>query len=312
MGGYGAAWAAAVPRTGNTACTDFTKHGFFGLSRSPAARHFSWSEPGPPTMLFTKHESRDTNHGLYCRRITSFSRVNPCLCLRITIFFESLRFFGPTILRNSPQFLGILRIPTSRCPLPALRPRRQNGFSAFHEPRNMVFPVPAATPRRATTSPANGFFSHHESRLFRPFPLTGRQAFLLERTRPPRPWFSRNTSHETRITAFILFSLLSCKLWSGMGRLWRGMGGLRPRHRQHGLYGFHKSRITAFSVHRPSAISPGANQTPNHGFHESRDTKHESRLFFESQLPYPRFPTISRHFPPFPGPPTPLRRSRSA
>ena len=30
-------------------------------------------------------------------------------------------------------------------------------------------------------------------------------------------------------------SLLSCALWRGMGRLWRGMGGHRPPHRQHGL-----------------------------------------------------------------------------
>ena len=38
---------------------------------------------------------------------------------------------------------------------------------------------------------------------------------------------------------------------------------------------------------------------PNHGFHETRDTRHES------QLSYPRFPTISHDFPAFPGPPTP-------
>jgi len=43
----------------------FTNHGFFGLFRSPAVRHSFWSEPGPPTMVFTNHESRDTNHGFY-------------------------------------------------------------------------------------------------------------------------------------------------------------------------------------------------------------------------------------------------------
>ncbi len=40
----------------------------------------------------------------------------------------------------------------------------------------------------------------------------------------------------------------------------------------------HESRNTAFPVHRPSDISSGANQSPNHGFYESRVTKHESRL----------------------------------
>ncbi len=39
------------------------------------------------------------------------------------------------------------------------------------------------------------------------------------------------------------------------------------------------SRNTAFPVHWPSDISSGANQAPSHGFHESRDTRHESRPF---------------------------------
>ena len=39
-------------------------------------------------------------------------------------------------------------------------------------------------------------------------------------------------------------SLLSCTLWSGIGRLWRGMGGGRPPRRQHGLLGFHQPRDT--------------------------------------------------------------------
>ena len=74
-------------------------------------------------------------------------------------------------------------------------------------------------------------------------------------------------------------SLLSCALWRAMGRLWRGMGGHRPPRRQHGFF-----------------------------------SKHGLYAFHESQLPYPRFPTISHHFPRFPGisrppPPPPLRRS---
>ena len=49
-------------------------------------------------------------------------------------------------------------------------------------------------------------------------------------------------------------SLLSCALWRGIGRLWRGMGGMgcpeplsahRP-HQQQGLSGFHETRDTAF------------------------------------------------------------------
>ena len=82
-------------------------------------------------------------------------------------------------------------------PAPATRPV---GFSPATRHATWFFPVPPATPRRATPTPANGFF----------------------------------TNHESRITAFMLFSLLSCALWRGMGRLWRGMGGIlspspRPR-----------------------------------------------------------------------------------
>ena len=88
-------------------------------------------------------------------------------------------------------------------------------------------------------------------------------------------------------------SLLSCALWRGMGRLWRGMGGMGC-----------PEPLSAHRPHRQQRLS---------GFHETRDTRHESRLFFESQLPCPRFPTISHDFPAFPGisrpPPTPLRRS---
>ena len=35
---------------------------------------------------------------------------------------------------------------------------------------------------------------------------------------------------------------------------------------------------TAFPVHQTSEISSGANQSSAHGFHESRDTNHESRI----------------------------------
>ena len=70
-------------------------------------------------------------------------------------------------------------------------------------------------------------------------------------------------------------SLLSCALWRGIGRLWRGMGGRRPQRRQHGLLGF-TSRATCFSpaLWRLQGEQPQARPT---GFHETRDTRHESR-----------------------------------
>ena len=37
------------------------------LYGSPAISHFFWSKPGPLPMLFTNHETRNTNHGLFPR-----------------------------------------------------------------------------------------------------------------------------------------------------------------------------------------------------------------------------------------------------
>ena len=146
----------------------------------------------------------------------------------------------------------------------------------------------------------------------RPFPFTGRQIFLLERTRPPTMVF---TNHETRVTKRGFFfavgaqgthnrkplpgrtaahaarSLLSCALWRGMGRLWRGMGGPRPPRRQHGLLGFRQPRITQHVFPLPPGTPRRATPSPANGFftkHETRVTKHGF---------YAPLPTISHHFP---------------
>ncbi len=70
-------------------------------------------------------------------------------------------------------------------------------------------------------------------------------------------------------------SLLSCALWSGMARLWRGMGGRRPPHRQHGLLGFHQPRDTQHGFPLPSGDSKESNPKPE----QRVFTKHERRLF---------------------------------
>ena len=76
-------------------------------------------------------------------------------------------------------------------------------------------------------------------------------------------------------------SLLSCALWCGMGRLWRGMGGRRTPRRQHGLSVFSSHEIGqhAFSqsLRRLQGEQPQARPT---GFHESRNTAFILRLFF--------------------------------
>ncbi len=88
-------------------------------------------------------------------------------------------------------------------------------------------------------------------------------------------------------------SLLSCALWRGMGRLWRGMGGHRPPRWQHGLSCSPDVRYFFWSEPGPPTMVFTK--------HESRDTNHS----FPTH-DFPPFPTISRHFP---APPPPLRRS---
>ena len=83
-------------------------------------------------------------------------------------------------------------------------------------------------------------------------------------------------------------SLLSCALWRGMARLWRGMGGMgRPEplsahcpHQQQGLSGFHETRDPRQGV----SLARRESQREFQGFHESRDTRHESRLFIETRI----------------------------
>ena len=61
---------------------------------------------------------------------------------------------------------------------------------------------------------------------------------------------------------------------AAMERLWRGMGGGRPPHRQHALSGFHETRDP-----RPGyCLARGAIQCEFRGFHETRITRHETRL----------------------------------
>ena len=220
-GGYGAAWAAAVPRTGNAAFmvlhgTRVTKHGFprpCGDSRE--------SNPKPDQRVF--HETRDTKHE---------SRL--------------LRF--PT--HDFPPFPTISR----------------------------HFPAPPTPLRRSSVHAPSAFLGQP--------PGLPRRAALPGHCFPAR-------------------------CGAAMERLWRGMGGGRPPHRQHGLscspavrYFFwsepglptmvftkHETRNTAFMLFTnhesrnmvfpcPSGDSKESNAKPDQRvFHETRNTRHESRLF---------------------------------
>ncbi len=171
-------------------------------------------------------------------------------------------------------------------PLSAHRPHQQQGLSGFHETRD---PRPGYC--QAHGKCQREFRGFHETRITR------------HESRPL--CFSRDTKHETRLLSPsgrcfpARCGAIVAPLWRGYGaavamarhgRPWSGMGGILPprqcpRSRQPfsvGLTtGLHFSpRGEAKCVTGPSDISSGANQAPSHGFHESRDTKHESRPFF--------------------------------
>ena len=91
--GYGAAWAAAVPRTG-ISHTDFPVHRPSDIS--------SGANQSPPTMVFTKHETR-----MLRPRPSGRDRRTTICCPKVSRITASL----PTISHHFPRFPGISRPP---------------------------------------------------------------------------------------------------------------------------------------------------------------------------------------------------------
>ena len=147
------------------ACMIFTNHETRNTQHfSPALRRLQGEQPQACPTGF--HETRDTKHEsrLFFRRITNLCRVITGFCLPNTVFFESLRFFCPTIPHNSSEFVGIRRIPTE--PLSARSPRRQHGLLGFHQPRDTQhgFPLPSGDSNESNRKPDQRVFTKHETR----------------------------------------------------------------------------------------------------------------------------------------------------
>ncbi len=271
-------------RTGNTASLVFTnqekrdtKHGFpcpCGDSEE--------SNPKPDQQAFTKHGSRDTKHGFYAStrhetRITAFFRRR---CAREAQSGTPARTAAPAArpLLSCALWRGIGRLGRGmggRRP-----PHRRHGRLGFHQPRDTQ----------------------------RGFSLSLRR---LQGEQPQaRPTgFSRITKHETRITNHGLYAFVAAFL--------RVVARHRAAMVRHGRppspapatrpVGFSPAarHATCFSpaLRRLQGEQPQARPT---GF--SRITRHETRI--TAFMPFfPRFPTISRHFPLFFGtPPSPRNR----
>ena len=99
-GGYGAAWAAAVPRAGNTACrfSPATRHATCFFPVPPATPGRATPSPANRFSRITRHESRITafsEYGLYgrsvlrgCARggVTRNRRPDHCPHRQVTVF----------------------------------------------------------------------------------------------------------------------------------------------------------------------------------------------------------------------------------
>ena len=191
--------------------------------------------------------------------------------------------------------------PPGRCFLRVVA--RHGAAMARHGRR----PSPAPVPRPAGFSPATG-----HATWFSP---------ALRRLHGEQPQARPTGFHETRKTAFFTvhaqgthsqkppsgpprtppgrcFPERCGAAWGGYGAAW---AAAVPRAGNTACWVFtsHGTRNMVFPL--PSGDFMESNLKPDQRvFHETRDTNHETRLFFESRLPYPRFPTISR--PPHPPP----------
>ncbi len=212
------------------------------------------------------------------------------------------------------------RRPSPAPSTPATRPVRFSRITN-HETRNTAFMLFTKHESRLFWPPGRCFPARHGAAMARhgrppsPAPTTRPVGFspatnhatcfspVLRRLQGEQPQarptgFSRNTNHETRNTAFMLLSLLSCALRRGIGRLWCGMGGRRPPRRQHGLLAFHQHESRNMFFPCPPATPRRAAPSPAYGVftkHESRDTNHGFYAFLPTiSHNFPRFPVISR------------------
>ena len=299
-GGYGAAWATRAAaslftivrhssaknivlvqcplyvHTGNGACKVFTKHETRITAFMLFTKHEIRPFPAKPQTQaaveqrpyhprgFWGHETRNTNHGFFSPWVHKGRTIrNP----------------RPGPPRTPPGRCFPVRCGAAWCGMARLwsgmggrrPPHRQHGQLGFHESgktrhETRLFPVPAAIPRRATPSPTNRFsrIRKNETRNTAFFAM-GAQGTHNQKPPPGPPLTPPGRCFPVRGGA----------AWCGMARLWSGMGGRRPPHRQHGLLGFHHPRGTKHDFPRPCGDSKES--SPNPDQRVSRITKHETR-----------------------------------
>ena len=194
----------------------------------------------------------------------------------------------PRALRQSGYRLHECIVSPPDCPWPAgLAKWRGEGRTA-HESRNTAFDQARGASQPEFRVVHETRDTKHESRFFfESRPLLWRGMGRLWRgmggDRPPhrQHGFMHFTKHETRNTAFMLFfplfpakKMSQSRVASQSGRGSRGPGRVpRAAPRQPGC------TVEQTNHETRSFLAPGASQREFRGFHESRVTKHESRLF---------------------------------
>ncbi len=188
-GGYGAAWAAAVPRTGSTACKVFTSHETRNLvfPCPPAAP--GRAAPSPANRFFTNHETRITAFTLPYPRFPTISHDFPA-------------FPGPpppgkgSARRSVAAFLHVVERHGAAMGGMGGRPppRRQQGLLGFHQPRDTQHGFSLFLRRLQGEQPQARPTGFHESRitshgLYAFLPTTSRHfpAFPAILRIPPSP-----------------------------------------------------------------------------------------------------------------------------
>ena len=200
--------------------------------------------------VFTKHESRDTNHGIFVAQ----SRL-PCSRL-FTIVHHCSRLFGIVQQKNiTPE------------PVSPLRPHRQRGL--YGSSRD----------------------TSHETRVS---PSLRRLQGEQPQTRPTGFHESRDTKHESRLLCFsprhesrnTVFPFPCGGSKESSPKLDQQVFTKHEtRNTNHGFYAFHRdtsheTRVSP-SLRRLQGEQPQARPT---GFHESRNTNHESRHLCFSRI----------------------------
>ena len=194
----------------------------------PATPRRTTASPTNGFSRITRHETRIT--AFFPPDNESLPRDNEFLPLEYGFF----RIFTVLLPHNSPQFPTIRRnsSDTDRAAVraqsaPATRPV---GFSRItrQETRNLFFPCPPATPRRATASPANGFsrITRHETRITAFFRITS-SLYTISHHFPRFPGISRPPPPPSAVLARLPGARRQPQLPPPSGLV-----PLRPRHNE--------------------------------------------------------------------------------